>query len=59
MAEQEDNLAEAAHWYRQAIDAGDYGMFPSLLQALHHGTSPNEGEALYGLDADGSPLPAW
>ncbi|GED90863.1 sel1 repeat family protein [Streptomyces sp. 6-11-2] len=59
LAEQEDNLAEAARWYRQAIDAGDYEMFPSLLQALHQGTSPNEGEVLYGLDADGSPLPAW
>ncbi|KAK1176680.1 hypothetical protein B7755_052185 [Streptomyces sp. NBS 14/10] len=59
LAEQEDNHAEAAHWYRQAIDTGDYEMFPSLLQALHQGTPPNEGEVLYGLDADGSPLPAW
>ncbi|MEV5583430.1 hypothetical protein AB0L39_33340 [Streptomyces parvus] len=59
LAEQEGNYGEAAHWYRQAIDAGDYEMFPSLLQALHHGTPPNEGEVLYGLDADGSPLPAW
>ncbi|MEU6320700.1 hypothetical protein [Streptomyces sp. NPDC047009] len=59
LAEQEDNHAEAAHWYLQAIDAGDYEVFPSLLQALQHGTPPNEGEVLYGLDADGSPLPAW
>ncbi|MFJ8028717.1 hypothetical protein [Streptomyces sp. NPDC096311] len=59
LAEQEDNHAEAAHWYRQAIDAGDYEMFPSLLQALHQGIPPAEGEVLYGLDADGSPLPTW
>ncbi|MFF3691630.1 hypothetical protein [Streptomyces sp. NPDC002187] len=49
----------AAHWYRQAIDAGDYQMFPSLLQALRQGTPPDENEVLYGLDADGSLLPSW
>ncbi|MFF3412149.1 hypothetical protein ACFYW8_39575 [Streptomyces sp. NPDC002742] len=59
LAEQEDNYTEAADWYRQAIDAGDYEMFPSLLQALRHGTPPNEDEVLYGLDADGSRLPPW
>lgn len=59
VAEQEDNYAEAAHWYRQAIDAGDYQMFPSLLQALRQGTPPDENEVLYGLDADGSVLPTW
>ncbi|MER6093369.1 hypothetical protein [Streptomyces bluensis] len=59
LAEQEDNHAEAAHWYRQAIDAGDYETFHSLLQALHQGTPPNDGEVLYGLEADGSPLPPW
>ncbi|MFE9868952.1 hypothetical protein ACFYPZ_41150 [Streptomyces sp. NPDC005506] len=59
VAEQEDNYAEAAYWYRQAIDAGDYEMFPSLLQALRQGTPPNDGEVLYGLDADGSLLSAW
>lgn len=46
LAEQEDNYTEAADWYRQAIDVGDYEMFPSLLQALRHGTPPNEDEVL-------------
>ncbi|MFJ2232168.1 tetratricopeptide repeat protein [Streptomyces halstedii] len=59
LAEQEDNYTEAADWYRQAIDVGDYEMFPSLLQALRHGTPPNEDEVLYGFDADGSLLPPW
>lgn len=59
LAEQEDNYTQAADWYRQAIDVGDYEMFPSLLQALHQGTAPNEDEVLYGLDADGTLLPPW
>ncbi|MEU6071060.1 hypothetical protein ABZ864_43115 [Streptomyces sp. NPDC047082] len=59
LAEQEDNHEEAAYWYRQAIDTGDYQMFPAVLQALRQGTSPDEGEILYGLDADGKLLPAW
>ncbi|MEV0848702.1 hypothetical protein AB0J21_22990 [Streptomyces sp. NPDC049954] len=59
LAEQEDNYTQAADWYRQAIDVGDYEMFPSLLQALHQGIPPNEDEVLYGLDADGTLLPPW
>ncbi|MFJ2729330.1 hypothetical protein [Streptomyces collinus] len=59
LAEQEDNYTQAADWYRQAIDVGDYEMFPSLLQALRQGKPPDEDEILYGLDADGSLLPPW
>ncbi|MFF7647114.1 hypothetical protein [Streptomyces canus] len=59
LAEQEDNHAEAAEWYRQAIDTGDYELFPSLLKALRQGTPPDEDEVLYGLDADGNLLPSW
>ncbi|MYS47285.1 hypothetical protein GTY23_40160 [Streptomyces sp. SID5998] len=59
LAEQEDNYTQAADWYRQAIDVGDYEMFPSLLQALRQGTPPDEDEVLHGLDADGSLLSPW
>lgn len=59
-AELQHDLPTAEHWYRKAVDAGDYESLGSLAAVLYP-ASPEQQEQLVrtGLEADGTPSAQW
>ncbi|WP_369244351.1 hypothetical protein [Streptomyces sp. R41] len=51
---------QAEHFFRGAIDGGDYTVLADLAR-LRHPHTPDEQTQLmrYGLEADGTTSPAW
>ncbi len=65
LAEAQGDLGEAARWFLQAINAGDYDVFTDLVRVRRQKASLDPEETTdsfvvaYGLDADGELLQPW
>jgi hypothetical protein len=59
-ARRRGDTAGAEQRFRGALDAGDYTVLPELAEVLNPG-APEDARrlALCGVEADGSPCPAW